>query len=77
MKCNEEVQKPAYEFIHRSYYGGKEVVRLTAHHDGQGLQDLCEMFSRFLRGCGYCLDGGEIEFVPEMEVVNEDINQSK
>jgi hypothetical protein len=41
------------------------------------LQDLCEMFSRFLRGCGYCLDGGEIEFVPEMEVVNEDINQSK
>jgi len=80
MKCESEKQLPAYEFIHRSYYGGKETVRVTVDPDGQGLADLCDMFGRFLRGCGFCLDGGDIEFVIDAVkwgVVDEDINQPK
>lgn len=60
-----KMPKTTYTFSQSTRTEGGESEDVTIEFDSQAahLDELCEKFERFLKACGYCLDGMTIEAV--------------
>lgn len=56
---NHRVNNHRFKFNYRWHNEGKEIVN-TLECNEWNIEDICERFTEFLRGCGFHLEGVEV-----------------